>query len=216
MITQTIPLLVPEGRHIEVIVSSCDETGYTRFDDRSYTSYTDPRKAFAAAESACAKGRSVIVRPTFNEGARKGSYRDWRSLNGNDFEEIWFHTEDDYASAKDTRTTTVLERSSAFLLKAWNWFKPVTFRYWDRQGKHGGITFQAVRRYEIVAANQAVFQVMYAAGCSPFHQMGERNEPGPHAWEQWAGKSRTEVEALLPKIEARYLEELKRIKEWCD
>jgi hypothetical protein len=84
-------------RYIEVIVSDCswnDYQSWLRGSDPLRTHYDSHENAKAFALSQRGEGKSVIIRPSFNEkhlGDRLSfSFREWRSINGELFSEIHF------------------------------------------------------------------------------------------------------------------------------
>ncbi len=70
-----------------------------------------------------------------------------------------------------------------------------------RYDKHHMVIFTDVREGHVWAANAACLDVLKAHGHEPFHQVGNRNEPGEHGWETWRRDTTTaEMQALLPEI----------------
>lgn len=194
MITQNPPLTIPSGRTIEIVVSKCSADGHTLFQEILRRDFTDVELAFCVAETSRGSRTAVTLRPKFNEGGL--DYREWRSINGEEFREIWFRMSDYASTAADS---DYVEKPVG----------PVVFTYWDLPRKNGGITFEASTEQEASIASSACRQVMEAARLNPFHQMGNRNEPGEHAWEQWSDMSREGIEALLPKVQTLYADTFK-------
>lgn len=76
-------------RGFEVIVSRCDSAGLTAGDNILRQLIPDLPTAHQAGMPHKAKGKVVILRPNFNEN---GLFREWRSFNGNPWQECrWDH-----------------------------------------------------------------------------------------------------------------------------
>jgi hypothetical protein len=72
---------------ISVIASKCNGSG-GNLHDQAYNNLLDAR---IAAENLRASNLSVIIRPNYNEKDADGSfYREWRSFNGEEFQEVRF------------------------------------------------------------------------------------------------------------------------------
>jgi hypothetical protein len=77
-----------DNRTVQVIVSRCvgDRIYGDRLVDQTFSSLTQAKLLGAANK---AEGKSVIVRPNYNEEDEKGRFfREWRSFNGESFKEV--------------------------------------------------------------------------------------------------------------------------------
>lgn len=83
-------------KHIGVLVADWDKKEQRiSLTDQVVTQWQDPLRAFAEAVRSRAKGKIVIIRPTFNEIDEEGSFfREWHSTDGMFFQEKKFYLHD--------------------------------------------------------------------------------------------------------------------------
>lgn len=78
---------------VSVIVSKCTPAGDRVYGDRLVdATFRNPDDASTFANTLCQQGKSVIVRPNYNETDETGKryFREWRSFNGEPLREVKF------------------------------------------------------------------------------------------------------------------------------
>ena len=73
------------------------------------------------------------------------------------------------------------------------------------------VAFDGSTNIECDIYNSTIQEILEKENFRPFHQVGDSNEPGYHAWEVWVNTDRATLLLLLPKIKAR-VKELKKQK----
>jgi len=85
-----------ESKNVSVIVSLCVKgtkpgegriVGFSRVEEI----FSSLEEALVSGKSRCAEGKSVVVRPDYNEMDAQGRFfREWRSFNGEELKEVRF------------------------------------------------------------------------------------------------------------------------------
>ncbi|MBU0531058.1 MAG: hypothetical protein ABIG32_03715 [Candidatus Uhrbacteria bacterium] len=71
------------------------------------------------------------------------------------------------------------------------------------QGKGVMIGFEGATEADCKAYNQAIDEVLTSHGYDAFHQVGEKNKPGYHAWEMRSEKDATKFESIPDEVRAK-------------
>lgn len=87
-------------KRINLIVAECNAEGtrtFGRVHEQSFKEgpeYSNLVQASIEAQKHVGSGKAIIIRPNYNEYAEDGKvfYREWRSFNGNPFQEVRFES----------------------------------------------------------------------------------------------------------------------------